>query len=138
MSKVTYESLLREYSWEYSDQATETQAYQPSRKLIQDLNLTYGEYGEWKSDYQVVFCDPHLWEQGRSRALCSKKALANYLKENNLSLIWLIGGEKRLFNPRKYLLSRSKLNYSEFSAFYYLDEFGAIKGTQNSNIDETN
>jgi hypothetical protein len=131
---ISYESLLRTYSWESSEQGEETTIYMPSRQLIQAFGLTTDGVGGWTSDEVVKFYDPHLSQSERPKAWCQKDDLTNYLNDNGLTLIWLIGGEKRLYNLHDVPGRRLDENYSEFSAFCYLDASGDIQSFQSPRL----
>jgi hypothetical protein len=54
------------------------------------------------SSGRIVFQDPSVDESGSSFALCRKDILDNWLEENDYRLIWLIGGDKKLFTEYNY------------------------------------
>jgi hypothetical protein len=73
---------------------------------------------QWLNKAQkIVFFDPSIKEKGNSCALIHKDSFFNWLEENDLQLIWLIGGEKQLFT---YMATKfyGRLIYS---GFYTLD-----------------
>ncbi|MEX0799278.1 MAG: hypothetical protein WD025_07520 [Bacteriovoracaceae bacterium] len=74
--------------------------YLPSETLINELGLksSIEDIGCWKGEKgQVIFLDPSVKNSGPSYALIAKQEFQTWLSENELEVIWLIGGEKQLF-----------------------------------------
>ncbi len=98
-----YHVSVVEYSWSKSERdesfVDSISFYMPSRKLIEDLHLesSVQSPGEWKSNGDVVFIDPSVKNEGPSYGMIRKNILMTWLDLNNLALIWLIGGEKNLY-----------------------------------------
>ncbi len=73
----------------------------PAAELIDDFQLTRskGNFGLWHNDQgESIFLDPSVAEEGPSFALIKKSAFLSWLDENDLEVLWLIGGEKQLFH----------------------------------------
>ncbi|KAF1298164.1 hypothetical protein BAU15_09980 [Enterococcus sp. JM4C] len=127
-----YHVPLFEYSWSTGGEsymANEgTQFYMPSKMLIDNLKLLQNQEipSEWTKNKETVFFDPSLRFNQNSKALIRKDVLCEWLESNDLALIWLIGGEKELFNYRitEYF---GRLLYS---GFYYMSGDGKIEGGQ--------
>ncbi len=71
----------------------------PSKKIIKALNLSPDlmKIGCWQNDEgQTIFFDPGVESKGASSALCRTEHLFSWLEDNDLQLVWLVGGEKRL------------------------------------------
>ena len=84
--------------------------YMPSSMLIEELSLikNYDDPGKWvsKAD-ELVFWDPSVMDKGESYALIRKSIFERWLADNDLMIVWLIGGEKELFsNGDRDLLGR--------------------------------
>lgn len=76
--------------------------HMPAKDLIEDMGLTRpsGCWGVWKYNNQPAFIDPSLEEYGPSYALMRTEILQKWLKENDMEIVWLIGGEKQMFASR--------------------------------------
>ena len=72
------------------------------------------------SSDRIVFQDPSVDESGSSFALCRKDILDNWLEENDCRLIWLIGGDKKLFTEYNHDFY-GQLN---FNGFFSVDNNG--------------
>lgn len=102
---VKYHVPVNEYEWESGsvDHSLDESIsfYMPSSKLIADLHLTNIDIinpGAWTNDTgELVFLDPSVMNEGPSYGLIRKDIIQKWLEENNLLLVWLIGGEKQLF-----------------------------------------
>ncbi|USE70556.1 hypothetical protein CTT31_16100 [Pseudoalteromonas maricaloris] len=72
----------------------------PAKELIQEAELkrAQGKWGCWEHGGKVVFSDPSIEEYGPSYVLMSTDFLQKWLSDNNMELIWLIGGEKQMFS----------------------------------------
>lgn len=134
IENIPYDSPLRIYEWEAPEEESEIQLYQPSRKIIQALNLVPDNNGNWSNSNHMVFTDPSVQYNCRSRALFLKEALMQYLHDKRMTLVWLIGGEKRLI--KQHFSLQNDLIVNEFSGFYYLDSNGLVKGCQSQHIGE--
>lgn len=93
-----------EYNWgaESNDRSLDKSIslYLPSKILITNLGLRLAplEYGIWIDDEgRPAFIDPSTSEIGPSYALLRSNLLTSWLEESDLMLVWLVGGEKRLF-----------------------------------------
>jgi len=72
----------------------------PSRKIVEGLNLHHDliKLGHWKNHQgETVFFDPSVKEKGPSSSLCRTIHLSDWLKNNDLQIIWLVDGEKQLY-----------------------------------------
>ena len=95
-----------EYSWSTDGQehmrSESTNFYIPSKILVENLKLQRDQSfpSEWYKDNHLIFFDPSFRHGDKSKALIRKDIVCAWLAENNNVLIWLIGGEKQLYNPR--------------------------------------
>ncbi len=92
------------YEWEANnkDKSIENsiRIYLPSKELIEAFNLSHdlNAFGKWVNEKnECIFFDPSVMEEGPSYGLVSSKQFLTWLEENDLQLIWIIGGEKQLF-----------------------------------------
>lgn len=94
-SKYEWESGSNDYSINSS-----LNFHLPAKELIQNFNLTRpaGQWGRWEHKGQLVFCDPSLEEYGPSYALMRADILQKWLDDNDMEIVWLIGGEKQMFS----------------------------------------
>lgn len=94
---------VSEYSWERGnfDHSVEESLsiYLPAKELVNELGMERvpNEFGNWKVGEDIVFTDPSVEEYGPSYALMQTEALNEWMAENGLRILWLIGGEKQLF-----------------------------------------
>ena len=97
--------------------------YLPSKTLIDELNLYYPpkQYEDWVSNSIPAFKNPSIKSKGPSYALVKTDVLNTWLDRDNLCVVWLIGGEKRLY------AQDSKGKKHDFSGVYFSDN-GNIKG----------
>lgn len=116
-----------EYEWEASstDKSLNNSIsiYLPNKHLINelDLSLKQDEYGEWiDSKGNLAFIDPSIKELGPSYALIRSDLLNKWLEENNLQLLWLIGGEKQLYTS----MANKFYGYLECSGIYTATDKG--------------
>ena len=121
---MSYHVPVNKYDWEKDGKDfsidESVSLFLPSRKIINGLGLTpdLKNVSQWLNKAQkIVFFDPSIKEKGNSCALIHKDSFFNWLEENDLQLIWLIGGEKQLFT---YMATKfyGRLIYS---GFYTLD-----------------
>jgi len=54
-----------------------------------------------------------------------KECLEKWVDDQDMMLVWLIGGEKRMYSNRSYAENNK---VSEFGGMYYLSEDGVIEG----------
>ncbi len=95
----------------------------PSPQFIHSLGLKRKalSINNWiDSSDRIVFQDPSVDESGSSFALCRKDILDNWLEENDCRLIWLIGGDKKLFTEYNHDFY-GQLN---FNGFFSVDNNG--------------
>jgi len=92
------------YEWEDggNDYSLNSSIYfhMPAKELIQDMDLARppGQWGSWEHEGELVFFDPSLEEYGPSYALMRSDILQNWLEDNDMEIVWLIGGEKQMFS----------------------------------------
>lgn len=101
---VKYHIPVCQYEWESGsvDHSIDESIrfYMPSSKLINDLNLINDNMnpGAWiNKTGELVFLDPSVMNEGPSYGLVRKDIMQQWLEENDLLLVWIIGGEKQLF-----------------------------------------
>jgi hypothetical protein len=102
----TYFSPVAEYAWEAGNADKDFSLdsslsfYLPAKELVRSMGLrrTTGDNGSWENDDGVIFRDPSLMENGPGYALIESKQLDNWLNDEDLAILWLIGGEKQLFS----------------------------------------
>lgn len=99
--------------------------HMPAKELIEEMGLARppGQWGRWEHKEQPVFFDPSLEEYGPSYALMRTDKLQKWLEDNDMEIVWLIGGEKLMqsTNPGQF---SGRLDYS--GLFKYED--GKPKG----------
>lgn len=103
---ITVEHLIpfSKYEWEDGgiDYSLDSSLYfhMPAKELIQDMDLARpsGKWGHWEHKGQLVFFDPSLEEYGPSYALMRTDKLQKWLNDNDMEIVWLIGGEKQMFS----------------------------------------
>ena len=119
---------IAKYEWESGNEdhsiTDNISFYLPSKMLIRNLGLSAvpGEkVGQWMdTNDHLAFFDPSISEQGSSYALIRTKLLLPWLEEQELQLVWLVGGEK-------YLIPNKSTNFSGrhvFSGAYLMTEHG--------------
>ncbi|WP_342472465.1 hypothetical protein MHH70_02505 [Metasolibacillus sp. FSL H7-0170] len=109
---------VNEYEWETGERDKSIDQYislyLPNQQLIKDLNLNWslGNFSTWEnSDGKIIFMDPSELENGPSAALIESVQFEQWLGENDLQVIWFIGGEKQIFNDKGYVSKRLEFNY---------------------------
>lgn len=120
--KGKYLVPVSQYEWESGgvDHSLDSSLsfYMPAGELIKGMSLQRSEenFGAWcNAQKQDVFLDPSTAEKGPSFALIKKEAFMNWLDENDLEVLWLIGGEKQLFKSHSTFYGR--LVYNTFCRF---------------------
>ena len=101
-----YFSPAAEYAWEAGDADKDFSLdsslsfYLPAKELVMSMGLrrTTGDNGSWENDDGVLFRDPSLMENGPGYALIRSQQLDEWLNNEDLAILWLIGGEKQLFS----------------------------------------
>lgn len=103
-SNPEYLMPISEYEWEMGGReqslSDSISIYSPAKEIIKGLSLSplLEQYGHWINDNkELVFFDPSMNEKGSPSALIQTNILFDWLEENDLQLIWLVGGEKQLF-----------------------------------------
>ncbi|WP_061298454.1 hypothetical protein [Leptospira borgpetersenii] len=93
--------------------------YLPAKEFIQGMNLTRsrGHWGRWEHEGKLVFIDPSMEEDGPSYALMQTDILHKWLEDNNMEIVWLIGGEKQMFSFE----ARQFFGRLVYSGLYRLD-----------------
>jgi hypothetical protein len=119
---------IAKYEWETGNEdysiTDNISFYLPSKTLIRDLGLSAApgeKVGQWMdTNNHLAFFDPSISEQGSSYALIRTELLLPWLEEQELQLVWLVGGEK-------YLIPNKSTNFSGrlvFSGAYLMTEHG--------------
>ena len=134
-----------EYLWEHNaeDYSLETllEMYLPSTVLQKELNLhnTPHRYGEWEDAVgNTIFMDPSVYENGYSYALIRTEMFDKWLSQNELELVWIIGGEKQIHHSKnmeyslgvygRYTFNIAYVNNGvDVEQIYYKDEFWGKK-----------
>lgn len=127
----TYFSPVAEYGWEAGDADNDFSLdsslsfYLPAKELVRSMGLrrATGDIGSWENDDGVIFRDPSLMENGPGYALIRSQQLDEWLNNEDLAILWLIGGEKQLFSHN----SDKFYGRLTFSVMYRLVD-GAPKG----------
>ena len=127
---INYLCPFMEYYWEsgntdYSIDET-ISFYLPSKTLIDKLDLHYppGQFEHWVNKNNIsIFKDPSIVSKGPSCPLVKTDVLNSWLNKENLCLVWLIGGEKRLYGK-----DSMKGKRHDFSGVYYFDDNNQITG----------
>lgn len=124
--KISHHVPICQYEWEsgsidYSINEN-IRFYMPSPKLIYDLNLmnNVSDPGIWENNNgngNIVFMDPSVSNVGPSYGLIKKDIIQKWLNENDLILVWLVGGEKNLYTRR----SDKFYGRLVYNGFYTLD-----------------
>lgn len=109
---------VNEYEWETGERDKSIDQYislyLPNQQLIKDLNLKWslGNFSKWEnSNGEIIFMDPSELENGPSAALIKSEQFEQWLVENDLQVIWFIGGEKQFFNDKGYVSKRLEFNF---------------------------
>ena len=73
----------------------------PSRWLVNKMGLRInGHRGDFvNSSGQIITFDPSTREPGHSTLVINREALQEFLKRENLALIWTLLGEKNIYPP---------------------------------------
>ena len=102
----------------------------PSDFVYSGLKLKQSEKeGEFINTSEELVClDPCIREKVFSCLLVKKKALLQFLKENDLSIFWTVIGEKQVLGNVKKI---EKYEYKEISGLYELDKQNNLYGSLN-------
>lgn len=116
--KIQHLVPVNEYEWETGERDKSIDQYislyLPNQQLIKDLNLKWslGNFSTWENfNSEIIFMDPSGLEKGPSAALIKSEQFEQWLGENDLQVIWFIGGEKQIFNDKGYVSKRLEFNY---------------------------
>ncbi|MCB4763148.1 MAG: hypothetical protein LGB78_04510 [Sulfurovum sp.] len=126
------------YFWEclfdYSKNDT-LQMYMPSKILFNGLKLRYAKKDGYFIDEQndVVCFNPSIDNKTNPSLLVKKDILIEFLKENNLTLVWTIIGEKQVIPP-SFNRNEDYFGVMQMSGFVTLDGQGIIN-LKESNAD---
>ena len=114
--KGKYLVPVSQYEWERgsTDYSLDSSLslYMPAREMIEGMGLrrSMQNFGVWcDSKGEIIFQDPSI-EEGPSFALVRKDAFLTWLDENDLEILWLIGGEKQLFRHTRDFYGRLVYN----------------------------
>ena len=116
---------VSEYMWERGgvDQSIESNLsfFLPAKELIDDLGMERSpdNFGSWHSGKQQVFVDPSLYEYGPSYALMRENVLREWMGNNGLKIMWLIGGEKQLYSSDT--VSSDLFGWLTFNGVYWME-----------------
>ena len=124
---IPYKYLVpvSEYMWERGgvDQSIESNLsfYLPAKELIDDLGMERApdNFGSWHSGEQQVFVDPSLYEYGPSYALMRENVLREWMGNNGLKIMWLIGGGKQLYSSDT--VSSDLFGWLVFNGVYWVE-----------------
>lgn len=116
--KIQHLVPVNEYKWETGERDKSIDQYislyLPNQQLIKDLNLKWslGNFSTWENfDGEIIFMDPSELANGPAAALIKSKQFEQWLAENDLQVIWFIGGEKQVFNDKGYVSKRLEFNF---------------------------
>ena len=108
---------VSQYKWEHGDTDCSLNSsislYMPASELIEGMALkrSLKSFGSWcDSQGEIVFHDNIAQNGTSSFAMVSKESLLNWLNENDLELVWLIGGEKQLIRTGSKFYGRMVYN----------------------------
>ncbi len=124
---LTTNNFLWEEKFDKSNEDT-ISFLKPSKHIYENMKLVFSKKeGEFIDDTGEIICfDPSVYYDSKSYLLVRKKPFINYLKENNLRILWTVLGEKNIIgghsNRNKYY------ERLEISGAYYLNENNEIEG----------
>ncbi len=97
----------------------------PAKELIESMNLKRlpGKWGTWTYNDQTVFIDPSFSEYGPSYAMIKKDFLKHWLDENDMKIVWLIGGGKQCAGSGE-----------SFERLIYSGRFNFVEGNIKGNL----
>ena len=108
---------VSQYRWEHGDTDCSLNSsislYMPANELIEGMALkrSLKSFGSWcDSQGKIIFHDNIAQNGTSSFAMVSKESLLNWLNENHLELVWLIGGEKQLIRTGSKFYGRMVYN----------------------------
>lgn len=108
INSVEYFVPYTNYIWEYGDNDysidNNLNFFLPASELINDMNLyrDLDNFSEWKNNGETIFIDSRIKDNGEYYALINKNEILNWLEKNSLEIVWLIGGEKHLFEDFRF------------------------------------
>ena len=116
---------VESYRWEeeFDKSKEETLSFmKPSLNIFEGLKLKYSiKEGEFlNSDDKLVCFDTNTNHNSKSYFLIKKEPFLEYLKENQLKIVWTILGEKQILGGRMF--NSNDIGILEFSGAYYLDD----------------
>ena len=114
-----YQILVTEYSSEFDEENKSTYFYMPSPVLLNNLDLHCppGQFKYWiNNKKEKIFKNENLQTEKHPIALIKTSSLNKWLKQKKLSLIWIIGGEKRIYEKDEQGFIH------EFSGIYFNDD----------------
>ena len=99
----------------------------PSRWLVEKMALRWnGEDGRWfTTDGKLAMEDPTAREVGPSAFVASRDPLVRFLDDNDLAIVWALGGERRAVYPIGELHGAP----IDLTGFFWLTSDGEIKGS---------
>ena len=126
MGNINFKYLtpVTRYSWESNNQNLSINV--PTPTLVNKLNLSYppGQFEYWiNNKKEEVFADASIQSKKLPCDIIKTSALNKWLNQENLCLIWIIGGEKRLYGKDRHHNISHK-----FSGIYSHNDQGEITG----------
>jgi len=128
---VTTESFVWEEEFDYSKEET-IRFLKPCSRIYENMNLGYSDKeGIFIDETNEIICfDPSVYYNCKSFLIIKKARMMEYLKENDLQIIWTVLGEKNITGIDS---SRDKdMRWLEISGVYCLTD-GAIEGKIHTN-----
>lgn len=126
-------TTTNDFSWEEEfDQSKDEAIFflKPCNNIFNGMNLKCcRKEGVFLNDKNEIICfDPKIYGNSRSCLLIKKEPFLNYLKENDLNILWTVIGEKQVIG------GYNRLNRLEISGAYFLED-NQIKGEIKTKID---
>lgn len=92
----------------------------PNRIIFEGMNLMFTKReGEFVDDEGNVQCfAPDVYYTSKSQLLVRKLSFVDFLEKNDLKVVWIFEGAKRVIGGRD---SEDYFDPTEFSGFYYLE-----------------
>lgn len=113
-----------DFSSEYDHSVVKPENYsieQPSLFLIEKLGLTQSKDGYWYNSKGRIVCYDKKIETGQTKFVIKKDVLIEFLKENNLNIVWMGFVEKK-YNKKireyKYMLTMNSNNEFEYKKYH--------------------
>lgn len=139
--KITDFKVLRtteEYHWEgngFDCSVEDSVAIRiPAKELVKSMHLSHGkQIGKFINDKgEAVIQDPSLDDSGSGALLIKKKALLDFLKNNDYEIIWAVIGEKVLLGT--FGGGDGFLGRLEVGGAYRMGKSGKLEGKSYSKV----